>query len=33
MIWKRFGDTKQNSQELEREREANLPKEFLKGFV
>ena len=32
-IWKRFGDAKQNSRELERQREANLPKECIKGFV
>jgi len=32
-IWKRFGDTKLNSQELEKQGEINLPKECLKGFV
>ena len=33
MIWKRFGDTKQNSQESEKQGEINLPKECIKGFV
>ena len=33
MIWKRFGDAKQNSRELEKQEEINLPKECLKGFV
>jgi hypothetical protein len=33
MIWKRFGDTKHNSLELEKQREADLPKECIKGFV
>jgi len=33
MIWRRFGDAKQNSRELEKEGEANLPKECIKGFV
>ena len=32
-IWKRFGDTKLNSQELEKQGEINLPKEGLKRFV
>jgi hypothetical protein len=33
-IWKRFGDTKQNSRELEKEKEIEvLPKECLKGFI
>ena len=32
-IWKRFGDAKRNSQKLEKEREADLPKECLKRFV
>ena len=32
-IWKRFGDAKLNSQELEKQGEINLPKECLKGFV
>jgi hypothetical protein len=31
MIWKRFGDAKHNNQELERE--ADLLKECIKGFV
>jgi len=33
MIWKRFGDAKQNSQELEKQGEAKLPKECIKGFA
>ena len=33
MIWKRFGDAKQNSQELEKQGEINLPKECIKGFI
>jgi len=33
MIWKRFGDAKQNIQELGRKGEADLPKECIKGFV
>jgi len=32
-IGRGFGDAKQNSRELEREREANLPKECIKGFI
>ena len=33
-IWKRFGDTKQNSRELEKEKEIEvLPKECIKGFA
>jgi len=33
MIWKRFGDAKRNSQELEKQGEIDLPKECLKRFV